>query len=84
MAAISNRRGRRFLTEAGLTPALAALARTAPLPVELHALPEERLPEAIERAAHIVVAAGIAAASDAGRSYVDVHLTRTAAPSSFW
>ena len=31
----------------------------------------------IERAAYIVVAAGIAAASDAGRSYVDVHLTRT-------
>jgi signal transduction histidine kinase len=66
-----------ILTEAGLTPALAALARTAPLPVELHALPEERFPEAVERAAYIVVAAGIAAASDAGRSYVDVHLTRT-------
>ena len=43
------------LSHRGLAPALEALAHRAPLPVELDALPSERLPEAIELAAYFVV-----------------------------
>jgi signal transduction histidine kinase len=44
------------LTDRGLDTALETLARRAPVPVELGALPRERLPEAIELAAYFVVA----------------------------
>jgi signal transduction histidine kinase len=43
------------LSHRGLAPALEALAHRAPLPVELNALPSERLPEAVELAAYFVV-----------------------------
>ena len=43
------------LSDRGLATALAALAHRAPLPVELEALPSERLPEAVELAAYFVV-----------------------------
>ncbi|HEY6776005.1 MAG TPA: sensor histidine kinase [Thermoleophilaceae bacterium] len=44
------------LSDRGLATALEALAHRAPLPVELEALPRERLPEAVELAAYFVVA----------------------------
>jgi signal transduction histidine kinase len=48
------------LSERGLAPALEALALRAPLPVELAALPERRLPEPVEAAAYYVVAEAVA------------------------
>ena len=45
-----------LLTERGLTPALEALAARAPVPVQLAATPEERLPEPVEATAYYVVA----------------------------
>jgi signal transduction histidine kinase len=45
-----------ILTDRGLDAALDALAGRAPLPVELRALPGERLPAPIESAAYFVVA----------------------------
>ena len=44
-----------ILADRGLGPAIAALAGRAPLPVELSALPDERLPPAVEAAAYYVV-----------------------------
>ena len=44
------------LTDRGLGPALEALADRAPLPVEVAAVPEERLPAPVEAAAYFVVA----------------------------
>ena len=44
------------LTERGLPAAVESLAARSPLPVELDALPAERLPAAVEAAAYFVVA----------------------------
>jgi PAS domain S-box-containing protein len=44
------------LSERGLVPALEALALRAPVPVELAAVPDRRLPEPVEAAAYYVVA----------------------------
>jgi signal transduction histidine kinase len=44
------------LSDRGLDAALAALARRAPIPVELEDTPGERLPEAVELATYFVVA----------------------------
>ena len=44
------------LSDRGLSPALAELARRLPVPVELEAPPEGRLPEQVEAAAYFVVA----------------------------
>ena len=65
-----------ILTEAGLAPAVAALARTAPIAVDVNNMITERLPETVERAAYLVVATGIAAAASASESYVEVAITR--------
>jgi signal transduction histidine kinase len=43
------------LTDRGLGPALQALAERAPLPVDLSAMPQERLPPSVEAAAYFVV-----------------------------
>jgi PAS domain S-box-containing protein len=48
------------LSERGLVPALEALALRAPVPVELAAVPTERLPEPVEVAAYYVVAEALA------------------------
>jgi PAS domain S-box-containing protein len=48
------------LSERGLVPALEALALRAPVPVELQAVPEQRLPEQVEAAAYYVVAEALA------------------------
>ncbi|MDP9255267.1 MAG: histidine kinase, partial [Actinomycetota bacterium] len=45
-----------ILSEGGLGPALKALARRSPIPVQLDLRAEERLPERIEVAAYYVVA----------------------------
>jgi signal transduction histidine kinase len=44
------------LTDRGLAPALEALASKAPLPVDVEAMPTDRLPAAVEAAAYFVVA----------------------------
>jgi PAS domain S-box-containing protein len=48
------------LAERGLAAALEALALRAPLPVDLEALPDRRLPEQVEVAAYYVVAEALA------------------------
>jgi signal transduction histidine kinase len=45
-----------ILTDRGLRPALEALAARTPIPVDLAAMPSERLPPSIEAAAYFVVA----------------------------
>jgi PAS domain S-box-containing protein len=48
------------LSERGFAPALEALVLRAPVPVELAALPDRRLPEQVEAAAYYVVAEALA------------------------
>jgi PAS domain S-box-containing protein len=48
------------LAERGLVPALEALALRAPVPVELAAVPDRRLPEQVEVCAYYVVAEALA------------------------
>ena len=48
------------LTDRGLEAALEALADRAPLPVDLEAMPTDRLPAAVEAAAYFVVAESLA------------------------
>jgi signal transduction histidine kinase len=61
-----------ILSEAGLGPALRAVAVDAPLPVELAALVDERLPAPVERAAYVVVAGTVATIAQAGASHATV------------
>jgi signal transduction histidine kinase len=58
----------RVLSERGLGPALEALAERALLPVELVALPEERLPAHVEAAAYYVVSEALANAAKHSRA----------------
>ena len=60
------------LAEAGIGPALWTLADSARIPVEVSDSPEERLPEAVERTAFVVVSEAVAAAERAGSSHVDI------------
>jgi signal transduction histidine kinase len=48
------------LAERGLVAALEALALRAPVPVEVHAVPAEQLPEQVEAAAYYLVAEALA------------------------
>jgi PAS domain S-box-containing protein len=64
------------LAERGLTAALQALALSAPVPVRLAELPEERLPEAVEATAYYVVAEAVAnVQKHAGASSINVRVT---------
>jgi signal transduction histidine kinase len=65
-----------ILTEAGLAPALRTLADEARLPVELGELPWERVPDAVERAAYLVVAGAIEAAEERRADHVGVTVRR--------
>ena len=59
----------------GLRTAIESLALRAPVPVELGALPEERLPEAIELAAYFVISealTNVAKYADAAQATVSV------------
>ncbi|WP_205698658.1 histidine kinase [Conexibacter sp. SYSU D00693] len=62
-----------ILTDRGLGPALEMLAGRAPVPVEVEAVPMERLPVAVEAAAYFVVAeslTNLAKYADAGGASV--------------
>ena len=64
-----------ILTDHGLTPAVEALAARAPLPVDVHGLPSERLSEPIEAAAFYVVSeslANVAKYASASQARVDL------------
>ena len=63
-----------ILGEAGLASALATLADEAPLPVELHGLPERRYGSAVETAAYLTVAEAIQDASRRSATFVSVDL----------
>jgi signal transduction histidine kinase len=63
-----------ILSEAGLAPAVATLAETAALPVEIIAVPEGRYTPAVETAAYLLIAEGLddAAHRDASHANVDI------------
>jgi signal transduction histidine kinase/peptidoglycan/LPS O-acetylase OafA/YrhL len=66
-----------LLTERGLGPALASLADRAPVPVEVWALPRNRLPGRVEAAAYYVVSEALAnVAKYADASSVSVRVGR--------
>jgi signal transduction histidine kinase len=63
------------LSDRGLDTALETLARRAPVPVEVAALPGERLPEAVELAAYYVVSealTNVAKYAEASHAVVDI------------
>jgi PAS domain S-box-containing protein len=63
------------LTERGLGPALDGVVARAPVPVDVTALPEERLPEAIEAAVYYVVSealVNVARYANASRAAISV------------
>ncbi len=65
------------LSDRGLDTALETLARRAPVPVELGALPGERLPEAVELAAYFVVSEALTnVAKYAQASHATVNVDR--------
>jgi len=65
-----------ILSDRGLPVALEALAARAPLPVELDAVPEERLPQQVEAAAFYVVAEALTnVAKYAQASFARVRVT---------
>ena len=61
-----------ILTEAGLGPALATLADSASIPVELDDAVQERYPEVIETAAYFLVTEAIEDAAGRGAGYAAV------------
>jgi signal transduction histidine kinase len=61
-----------ILTEAGLGPALATLADSAPIAVELDDAVEARYPEVVETAAYLMVAGAIQDAAGRGAAYAAV------------
>jgi signal transduction histidine kinase len=66
------------LTERGLGPALEGVVARAPFPVEVEALPDERLPEAIEAAVYYVVSealVNVARYANASRATLSVSPT---------
>jgi signal transduction histidine kinase len=66
------------LSDRGLAAALESLAGSAPLPVDVTGVPEERLPEAVEAGAYFVVAESITnAVKHAGAARIAVRLERT-------
>jgi signal transduction histidine kinase len=65
-----------ILDEAGLGPALETLAELAPLPTEIRAVPEARLPPPLELAMYLVVQSAVEAANAAGASYAVVRVAR--------
>jgi signal transduction histidine kinase len=67
-----------ILGEAGLAAALATLADTAPIAVELDDVVAERLAPAVETAAYLTVAEVVAAAPDDGATIARVSARRSA------
>src|SRR5262249_52739991 len=65
-----------ILSDAGLGPALEALALRSPIPVELRATTRERFPDPVEAAAYFVASESLAnAAKHSQSSRIDVTLT---------
>jgi signal transduction histidine kinase len=64
------------LTEAGIGPALATLADTAPLPVQIHQAEHQRYPAPVEAAAYFAVAEAISDAARRGADRAAVSLTQ--------
>ena len=65
------------LSDEGLAPALEALARRAPVPVEIAAVPLERLPEPVEAAAYFLASEALAnVAKHARASRVTIEIVR--------
>ncbi len=65
-----------ILSDAGLRPALEALAMRSPIPVELEVMTRERFPEPVEVAAYFVASESLANAAKHSRSSrIDVALT---------
>jgi signal transduction histidine kinase len=76
-----------ILSEAGLKPALKALARRSAVPVELDVHVEARLPESVEVAAYYVVSEGLANAvkhAEASVAKVDVEAIEGKVRLSIW
>jgi signal transduction histidine kinase len=63
-----------ILTEAGIAPALEALADEAPLPVELDEVVSERQPPAVETTAYVTVAEAIDDAARRGAPFLSVRV----------
>jgi signal transduction histidine kinase len=63
------------LAEAGIGPALATLADTAPLPVEIRHAGDARYPEAVEATAYFTVAEAIGDAARRGADHAAVSVT---------
>ena len=61
-----------ILAEAGLGPALATLAATTPIAVELDGVADERFPPAVESAAYVVVSEAVADAAARHASFLTV------------
>jgi signal transduction histidine kinase len=66
-----------ILGEAGLAAAIATLADTADLPVELGEVTPDRLPAAVETAAYLVLAAGVEDAARHGATHVELAAARS-------
>jgi PAS domain S-box-containing protein len=67
-----------ILTERGLGPALAALARRSPIPASLEIVADERPPLAVEASAYFVVSEALAnAAKYSQATYVEVAVLRS-------
>jgi signal transduction histidine kinase len=65
-----------ILAEAGLGPAVATLAETAALPVEILDIAEGRFAPAIETAAYLLVAEGVDDAAQRGASHLTVDIVQ--------
>jgi signal transduction histidine kinase len=63
------------LAEAGIGPALATLADTAPLPVEIRHAGHDRYPETVEAAVYFTVAEAIGDAARRGAGHAAVNVT---------
>jgi signal transduction histidine kinase len=63
------------LAEAGIGPALATLADTAPLPVQILPAEQQRYPAPVEAAAYFAVAEAIADAARRGADHAEVGVT---------
>jgi signal transduction histidine kinase len=64
------------LSQAGIGPAVASLAETAPISVDVHCGVTDRLPAPVETAAYAVVADGIRRASQSGATSATVTIAR--------
>jgi signal transduction histidine kinase len=65
-----------ILTESGLEAALWSLTDAAPVPVEILAVPGERLPEPVERTAYVMAVEAVEAAHRLQASHLEVAMRR--------